>query len=65
MTWYFSSADEPDFLVAPLHLRSIFPQELPLLLAAGGLRLESRHGDFAGGPFTGASRHQVCVCRAA
>lgn len=64
-TWYFSTGDEPDFLVAPLHLRSIFPQELPLLLAAGGMRLESRHGDFAGGAFTGASRHQVCVCRAA
>ncbi|HEV2733898.1 MAG TPA: class I SAM-dependent methyltransferase [Longimicrobiaceae bacterium] len=64
-TWYFSAADEPDFLVAPLHLRSIFPQELPLLLAAGGLRLESRHGDFAGGAFGGGSRHQVCVCRPA
>jgi SAM-dependent methyltransferase len=64
-TWYFSAPDAPDFLAAPLHLRSIFPRELPLLLAAGGFRLESRHGDFAGAPFTGASRHQVCVCRAA
>jgi SAM-dependent methyltransferase len=63
--WHFSTAGEPDFLVAPLHLRSIFPQELPLLLAAGGMRLESRHGDLAGGAFTAASRHQVCVCRAA
>jgi len=64
-TWHFSTAHEPDFLVAPLHLRSIFPQELPLLLAAGGMRLESRHGDLAGGAFTATSRHQVCVCRAA
>lgn len=63
-TWYFSSPSDPDFLVAPLHLRSIFPQELPLLLAAGGLRLEARHGDFGGAPFGSGSRHQVCVCRA-
>jgi SAM-dependent methyltransferase len=64
-TWYFSAPGAPDFLAAPLHLRSIFPRELPLLLAAGGFRLESRHGDFSGVPFASASRHQVCVCRAA
>jgi hypothetical protein len=64
-TWYFSAPGAPDFLVAPLHLRSIFPRELPLLVAAAGFRLESRHGDFAGAPFASASRHQVCVCRAA
>ena len=64
-TWYFSSPGAPDFLVTPFHVRSIFPRELPLLLAAGGFRLESRHGDFRGSPFTSDSRHQVCVCRAA
>jgi hypothetical protein len=35
--------------VAPLRLRQIFPQELPLLLEASGLELAARHGDFAGG----------------
>ena len=64
-TWYFSSPSDPDFRVVPLHLRSIFPQELPLLLAAGGLRLEARYGDFGGAAFGSESRHQVCVCRAA
>lgn len=64
-TWYFSAPGAPDFLAAPLHLRSIFPRELPLLVAAGGFRLESRDGDFSGAPFDGASRHQICVCRAA
>jgi len=64
-TWYFSAPGAPDFLAAPLHLRSIFPRELPLLVAAGGFRLESRHGDFDGSPFASNSRHQVCVCRAA
>lgn len=62
-TWHFSAAGAPDFLTVPLHLRSIFPQELPLLLAAGGLRLEARFGDHARAPFHGGSRHQVCVCR--
>jgi SAM-dependent methyltransferase len=64
-TWYFSAAGRPDFWTAPLAVRSIFPLELPLLLAAGGLRLEARHGDFAGGAFHGRSPRQVCVCRAA
>jgi SAM-dependent methyltransferase len=49
----------------PLHLRCIFPQELSLLLERGGLALESRAGDFDGGAFASASRHQVCVCRRA
>jgi SAM-dependent methyltransferase len=61
-TWYVSTPDHPDRWVAPLHLRSIFPEELPLLLAAGGLHLQSRAGDLRGAPFTSASARQVCVC---
>jgi SAM-dependent methyltransferase len=34
--WYISAAGNPDAWVLPLELRNIFPQELPLLLAAGG-----------------------------
>jgi len=64
-TWYFSEAGEPDFLTAPLHLRSIFPQELPLLLAAGGLRLEARYGNFPRAPFGSSSVRQLCICRSA
>ncbi len=63
-TWHFSTDDEPDFLVAPLELRSIFPQELPLLLSQAGLRLVERHGDWTRGPFTGDSTIQLCVCAA-
>lgn len=37
-TWYFSTDSEADFVVAPLEIRCIFPQELPLLLSLGGLR---------------------------
>ena len=36
-TWHFSTDVEPDFAVAPLELRSVFPQELPLLLSLAGL----------------------------
>jgi SAM-dependent methyltransferase len=64
VTWYISTPAARDAFVVPLHLRAIFPQELPLILQAGGLTLESRWGDFAAAPFDRTSRHQVCVCRA-
>src|SRR5215213_4951258 len=38
-TWHFSTETEDDFLVVPVEIRSIFPQELTLLLSLGGLRL--------------------------
>lgn len=60
--WHFSADLEPDFVVAPLELRSIFPQELPLLLSLGGLRLLERFGDWSGRPFTGDAPIQLCVC---
>lgn len=63
--WWLSSPAEPDFLSFPLAIRSVFPQELPVLLELGGLRLAERYGDFASGPFTGDSPVQVCVCVAA
>ncbi|WP_277750809.1 hypothetical protein [Nonomuraea polychroma] len=40
----------------------IFPQELPLLLAANGFRLLGRDGDLTGGDLTATSVRQVCVC---
>lgn len=61
--WYFSTPEEPDFWSAPLAVRSIFPQELPLLVAAGGFRLEARYGSFPHEPFQSSSMRQVCVCR--
>ena len=61
-TWFISTPEKRDAWVLPLHLRSIFPQELLALLAAHGFRLARRDGDFAGGPFTSASMNQVCQC---
>ena len=63
--WYVSAQDRPDVWSFPLALRSIFPQELPLLLAAGGFHLKSRTGDLDQTPFDSNSRLQVCLCQAA
>ena len=62
-TWYVSTADRRDAWTLPLVLRSIFPQELPLLLSAAGLELISRFGELDRGPFGPRSRVQVCLCR--
>jgi SAM-dependent methyltransferase len=63
--WYFSTEREADFFVASLEVRGMFPQELPLLIEAGGLRLLDRFGDFDRHPFTSDAPNQVCVCGAA
>jgi SAM-dependent methyltransferase len=62
-TWFISTTEQRDAWVAPLHLRWIFPQELPALLTANGFLLASREGDYSGGEFTRESRLQVCQCR--
>ena len=62
-TWYISTPDQQDAWIVPMALRSIFPQELPLLLSAGGLELVSRFGDLSRRPFGTGSRSQVCLCR--
>lgn len=64
-TWFISTPEKRDVWVFPLHLRSIFPEELPSLLAANGFRLLRRDGDFGGAAFTSASANQVCQCRRA
>lgn len=64
-TWYFSADSQPDYVVLPLEIRSIFPQELPLLLSLGGLRLVERFGDWSRGPLTAEAAVQLCVCAAA
>ena len=64
-TWYFSAASEADFAVAPLEIRSIFPEELPLLLALGGLQVVERFGDWSRAPFGADSAIQLVVCEPA
>jgi hypothetical protein len=60
--WYFSTDAEADFVVAPLEIRSIFPQELPLLLSLSGLRVVERFGDWSRGPLTADAALQLYVC---
>lgn len=59
--WYWSTPTRPDFRHTSLELRLIYPQELPLLLSLGGLRLEERYGDFDRSPLAVQSWRQVCV----
>lgn len=63
-TWFFSTDAEADFVVAPLEMRSIFPQELPLLLELGGLRVVERFGDWSRAPLTADAALQIYVCEA-
>lgn len=60
--WYWSTAAKRDFWKTPLQMRSIFPQEMPLLVASGGLRLVERFGDFDRSPLVAGSVRQVCLC---
>ncbi|MEW6437217.1 MAG: class I SAM-dependent methyltransferase [Pseudomonadota bacterium] len=60
--WYWSTDGEKDFWKSSLQMRCIFPQEMPLLVACGGLRLDQRFGDFDRSPLTSGSPRQVCVC---
>lgn len=62
-TWYISAPDRPDAWIVPMVLRSIFPQELPLLMSAAGLELISRFGELSRAPFWPGSRIQLCLCR--
>ena len=59
--WYWSTATDRDFRQTSLDLRQVYPQELPLLLELGGLRLDARFGDFDGGELTPQSWRQVCI----
>ena len=61
-TWYFSTDSEADFVVATAEIRSIFPQELPLLVSLGGLRVVERFGDWSRAPLTTDSALQLVVC---
>ena len=62
-TWYISAPDRREAWTVPMVLRSIFPQELPLILSAAGLELIGRFGDLSRAPFGPRSRVQVCLCR--
>jgi hypothetical protein len=55
-TWFILTEDERDKWVVPVVVRSILPQELPLLLEAGGVRLLDRFGNLAEQPFGGRAR---------
>lgn len=59
--WYWSTPTHRDFRHTRLELRQIYPQELPLLLELGGLKLADRFGDFDRAPLTSHTFRQVCL----
>lgn len=59
--WQVTAPSGHGQALSPLMLRQIFPQELPLLLEAGGLRLLERYSDFERGPFHSDSANQICL----
>ena len=65
VTWFWSTMDRKDFVVVPLHLRLLFPRELPLLIELGGFRLSERYGDYDRGGFGSESCRQICICEVA
>ena len=62
-SFHFSAPGRADYMTVPIHLRSLFPLELPLLLSTNGFRLARRYGDFDCSPFASESPRQVCICR--
>jgi ubiquinone/menaquinone biosynthesis C-methylase UbiE len=60
--WYWSTSAKKDFWKTHMQMRNIFPQEMPLLIASGGLRLIERFGDFDRSPLVAGSARQVCLC---
>jgi len=54
---------DADPIVVPLSHRQIFPEELKARLAAAGLAVEARYGDFDRGPLQERSESQVIIAR--
>jgi SAM-dependent methyltransferase len=50
-------------VIAPMHLRIFFPQEVPPRLALAGMEMAACYGDFDGDWLTGRSSNQVCLAR--
>ena len=61
--WYWSTPTQPEFRRTTVHMRQLYPQELPLLLQHNGFTLVSRFGSFDGEPLDAQSWRQVCLCQ--
>ena len=63
LQWEVQEFGEAPCRTAPMRLRTIFPQELLLLLGAAGLEVAARYGDFDGNALAGDSLNQVVIGR--
>lgn len=62
-TWFITTSAGTRSV--PIHVRAIFPQELPLLVRAAGLELVERFGDYTRVLFDATSPRQVCIAKRA
>ena len=59
---YYDPADGSPGRIVKLTQRKFYPAELEALVAASGLVVRERYGDFSFGPLDGASDTQILVC---
>jgi SAM-dependent methyltransferase len=65
ITMVFEREGEPESLfITPLAQRQYFPAELEALLHYNGFTIETRYGDFDGGPLTPDSDSQIILAKA-
>ncbi|UYO98412.1 class I SAM-dependent methyltransferase [Microbacterium sp. M28] len=60
---HYVRQDDGRYEYGPHHFRYVWPSELDLMARIAGLRLESRHADWIGSPFTSESDSHVSVWR--
>ncbi|MEE9162925.1 MAG: class I SAM-dependent methyltransferase [Candidatus Neomarinimicrobiota bacterium] len=65
LRWYYSTAEEPDFLVLDFTMRMYFPDTLDRLLHDAGFRILEKWGDYRRTPFDAGSSLQLCLAEVA
>jgi SAM-dependent methyltransferase len=63
--WFYTVAGVDEARTDEIRMRLFFPEELDALLAANGLVLEKKLGDYDRSPFGSSSPKQIVVCRKA
>ncbi|MCH7496901.1 MAG: class I SAM-dependent methyltransferase [Candidatus Marinimicrobia bacterium] len=65
LRWYYSTADNPDFLVLDFTLRMIFPDTMDRLLHDAGFRVLEKWGDYRRTPLNSGSALQIYMAERA
>ena len=65
LRWYYSTAEDQDFLVHDFTLRMFFPDTMDSLLHAAGFRVLEKWGDYGRNPFNAHSSLQLYIAEPA